>query len=108
MKRVKRTKIELNVEKTKKELDEIERKRHSLPKVELTELEHDVLIAMAQGCKMKEINSSIKKIDKNLSFYIIAKGLLEKFEAFTLAHMACKAVKLGHIKYYDIKDLSGK
>ncbi|MCM1338646.1 MAG: hypothetical protein NC191_03135 [Muribaculaceae bacterium] len=83
---------EAYVSKAMKKINELERKRYSLPKIELTDLEFDTLVAIAQGRCINEIEPAIKNIDKNLSYNKITGVLMRKFEAFNMAHTVCKAI----------------
>lgn len=95
---------ETYIKKAVKRISEIERKRYSLPDVELTELELDTLVAIAEGRNRSEIDKAIRKINKFSSFQGVSQRIIRKFEAFTLVHAACKAVKLGIFNIDTLKE----
>ena len=68
-----------------------ERKRYSLPIVNLTFIESEVLKGIVQGRKVNELNSAIKMISINDSYYGVIKRLMKKFEANSLAQVVYKA-----------------
>ena len=92
---------ETYIKKAVKRISEIERKRYSLPDVELTELELDTLVAIAEGRNRSEIDKDINKFS---SFQGVSQRIIRKFEAFTLVHAACKAVKLGILNIDTLKE----
>ncbi len=102
MNKLTKTITEETIKKAKTEIDEIERKRYSLPKVELKEIEVDTLIALAQGRKIKDIDLAIQRIDKCLTYYSIVHILMRKFEAFTMSHVMYKAIVMGIVKPSDV------
>ena len=77
-----------------KNIKQKEGKRFSLPKVQLSEIEIEVLKGLAQGRSIKEITVGLKLFNKNYSFFSVAKIILEKLEAFTLPHAIYKAIKM--------------
>lgn len=69
---------------------------------ELTELEGCVLAAIADGRVKKELEDAINlyatKHDYKDSYNAIVRRLMTKFDAFTLAHVIYKAMKVGIIE----------
>ena len=85
------------IDKAMRNITEKERKRYSLPEVELTEIEYDTMVALAQGRAVNEIEEAIKRLDSNLSYLMITKHIMYKLEAFNMVHATYKAIKLGII-----------
>ena len=85
------------IENALTEIEEIERKRKSCPKVELTNIELEALIGISQGRNRTEVEAAIKSINNADSYASLVTRLFRKFEAFTLAHVVYKAVKMGII-----------
>ena len=77
-----------------KEIRQEEGKRYSLPNVEMSEMELDVLQGLSQGRSIKEITASLKLYNKYYTFYSVSKVILNKLEAFTLPHAISKAIKM--------------
>ena len=50
---------------------------------------------IAEGRNFDELDNAIKFYAKNDSYHSLVKRLLRKFEAFTLAHVVCKAILSG-------------
>ena len=87
------------IEEVKKAISEEERKRKSLPKIQLNTLEIEFLIGVANGRSTKELNTAIQLCTHGEQTYnTIYNKLLRKLEADTLAHTLYKAMKLGYIK----------
>ncbi len=86
------------MEKVSKNITEIERKRYSLPDPNLTDLEFEILQGIAEGRSFDEMQNAIKLHSTNDSYNAVVKRLLRKFEAFTLAHVVFKAIKIGLLK----------
>ncbi len=85
-----------------KKLNERERMRHSKPRLKLSLIEVQVLLELAQGRSDKELDGIIKHYDVQGelcgSYTDIVKRLMKKFEAFTIAHLVYKAMKMGIIE----------
>ena len=73
--------------------------QNSLPDVILENLEIELLKALANGKNLQEINSIIKIYSKTETFNSISMRLLEKLEAFTLAHAVLKVIKMGILNF---------
>lgn len=71
------------------------KRRNMLMPVKLTEIEYNVLLGLVEGRSYYELESGIKLNNPKDSYSIIEDRLKIKFEAFTLAHVVYKAVKLG-------------
>ena len=83
------------IENALNEIEEIERK--SCPKVKLTNIELEALIGISQGRNRTEVEAAIKSINNTDSYASLVTRLFRKFEAFSLAHVVYKAVKMGII-----------
>ena len=91
------------IENSLNEISEIERKRRSCPDVKLTDVEFEVLVGIAQGRNKAEINKAIELVGEKIpyckdSYNAVMVRLFKKFEAFTLAHVVYKAMKMGILK----------
>lgn len=90
------------IEKFAKILDEEARKRQCYPIPALTDLEHSVLLAIADGRVEKELEGPIRFLaereGRTESYSSITRTLLEKFDAFTILHVIYKAMRVGIIK----------
>lgn len=73
--------------------------QNSLPDVILENLEIELLKALANGKNLKEINNIIKIYSRTETFNSISMELLEKLEAFTLAHAVLKVIKMGILSF---------
>lgn len=83
------------IEKAINDLKEIERKRKSCPNIELTDMEFEVLVGIANGRSSEEVEKAIHLYTKNECYNSVVRCLFRKFEAFTLAHVVYKAMKKG-------------
>lgn len=84
------------IDEANQKINEIERKRYSLPDINLTDTEIEVLKAIVQGRNRNEMDAALHA--NNLSSYnSYVYKLMDKFEAFTLAHVVYKAMKMGII-----------
>lgn len=83
------------IDKVLKQIEEKEHQRQSLPKPELTDLEFEVLVGISQGRSNEEINNAIKKYEEKTCYSAVVRKLFRKFEAFTIAHVIYKAMKVG-------------
>lgn len=83
------------IDKVLRQMTEKEHQRHSLPKPELSDLEFEVLVGISQGRSSEEIDNAIKKYEEQTCYNSIVRKLFKKFEAFTIAHVVYKAMKVG-------------
>ena len=83
-------------------INKTERRRHSLPDVELSELEFDTLIAIAQGRVVAEIDAAIKRIDVYQSYNSVSRRIIYKLQANNMPHALCKAIAMKLIKPSEI------
>ncbi len=83
-------------------LEKEDRMRRRYPEPELTLIEANVLAAIADGRVKKELETAINlyaaKHDYKDSYNAIVRRLMAKFEAFTIAHVVYKAMKVGIIE----------
>lgn len=68
----------------------------------MTELEQSVLMAISDGRVKKEMDGIIRfmaeREHKVESYYSVTRSLMKKFDAFTIAHVIYKAMKVGIIE----------
>lgn len=89
---------EIYIENSIKKIKEIERKRNSLPNVNLTDIEFEILIGISQGRKKDELEKALSLYSKRtVSYNSVVHSLFKKFEAVTLAQVIYKAMKTGII-----------
>lgn len=90
------------LESIMRDIDEKERKRRSLPKPELSEIEYGMLISISEGRSKDEIDGTIKFYASTHnyrdSYNSLTRRLINKFEANTLAQVIYKAMKVGIIE----------
>lgn len=76
----------------------LERKRKSLPKVELNEVEYEFLIGLINGRSKMEIAAGLSFLGEKRSYNQILAIILKKFDAINLPNAIYKACKMGIIK----------
>lgn len=82
------------IDNAMKKIQDNENKRHSLPNVQLTEVELEILKGIAQGRNSNELNKAIQHNKINTCYNSVIHVLLKKFEAYTIAHVIYKAMKM--------------
>ncbi len=87
------------IEETKEQISEKERKRYSLPKIKLSEIELEFIRGLAEGRDKRELDTAIRLYTKEKFTYNSMKNhLLDKFEAFTPTHIVFKALEMGFLQ----------
>lgn len=94
---------EIYLEDSIKRISEIETRRHSLLKPQLTEVELGVLIGLAQGRQHTEINRAIKLISRKDTYNSVTQRLLHKFEASSFPHLIYKAISSGVLELKQVE-----
>lgn len=87
------------IDATKEQISEKERKRYSLPKIKLSEIELEFIKGLAEGRTKKELDVAVQLYTKGKFTYNSMKNhLLDKFEAFTPTHIVFKALEMGFLQ----------
>jgi len=101
--RCERNKHKMTFDRYVKELDKEYKKRFTYPTPELSELELLILSAVAHGWTKYDLEPAIKTYaaehNHKDSYNSISARLMNKFQAYTLAHAVYKAIKAGILDY---------
>lgn len=93
---------EKKIQKAITKINALEAKRYSLPEVELTEMEINILQAIAEGRNKTEIDEALSYYQINpyvkISYCRTITILQNKFDALNLSNTIYKATKMGIVK----------